>query len=117
MLVGALPDIVEDQFAAPVRCRLGLRGSRPASRRDAAMQVPAVGPSTRYLLAQPFLADTGARAGAPRSRSASPPRPARRGRHDALAGWPPPRRFGIGANMPSTPRDRSRRHALAPSAR
>ena len=56
MLVGALPDVVEDQFLrlfqemglGPVRCL-------PARRAD---QSPTVGPNTRYLLAQPFLGAT-----------------------------------------------------------
>jgi light-independent protochlorophyllide reductase subunit N len=55
LLVGALPDVVEDQFVrlfgelgVPVRCL-------PARRRDDA---PGVGPNSRFLLAQPFLGDT-----------------------------------------------------------
>ncbi len=57
LIVGALPDVVEDQmlrlFAelgiAPVVCL-------PSRRRD---DLPGVGPNTRFLLAQPFLGDTG----------------------------------------------------------
>ncbi|MFS0737759.1 ferredoxin:protochlorophyllide reductase (ATP-dependent) subunit N [Sphingomonas sp. 1P06PA] len=56
MIVGALPDIVEDQFLrlfaelgiGPVRCL-------PARRADA---LPPVGRNTRFLLAQPFLGET-----------------------------------------------------------
>jgi light-independent protochlorophyllide reductase subunit N len=56
LLVGALPDVVEDQFLrlfkemgiGPVRCL-------PARRSEDA---PAIGPNTRMLLAQPFLGDT-----------------------------------------------------------
>ncbi len=56
LVVGALADVVEDQFArlfeamgvAPVRFL-------PARR---AGEMPAVGPNTRILLAQPFLAET-----------------------------------------------------------
>lgn len=56
LVVGALADVVEDQFArlfdamgiGPVRFLPGRRADRQ----------PAVGPGTRYLLAQPFLADT-----------------------------------------------------------
>lgn len=56
LLVGALPDVVEDQALAlleslgvgPVRCL-------PARRTDA---LPGVGPGTRFILAQPFLGDT-----------------------------------------------------------
>ncbi|MFM9978294.1 MAG: ferredoxin:protochlorophyllide reductase (ATP-dependent) subunit N [Sphingomonadaceae bacterium] len=56
MIVGTLPDIVEDQFLrlfdalgiGPVHCL-------PARRADA---LPPVGPNTRFLLAQPFLGET-----------------------------------------------------------
>ena len=56
LLVGALPDVVEDQAlklladlgVGPVRCL-------PARRSDA---LPAVGPNTVFILAQPFLGDT-----------------------------------------------------------
>jgi light-independent protochlorophyllide reductase subunit N len=56
MVVGALADIVEDQFRR-VFAALGLGrvDFLPARRADA---LPPVGPGTRYLLAQPFLADT-----------------------------------------------------------
>jgi light-independent protochlorophyllide reductase subunit N len=57
LLVGALPDVVEDQFVrlfaemgVPVRVL-------PASRAE---QAPGVGPGTRFLLAQPFLGGTAA---------------------------------------------------------
>ncbi|MEY3474873.1 MAG: hypothetical protein RL087_1331 [Pseudomonadota bacterium] len=56
VVVGALPDIVEDQLARLLKAagvpRLGFL---PARRSDA---LPAVGPGTRFLLAQPFLGDT-----------------------------------------------------------
>ena len=56
LVVGALADVVEDQFArlfaqlgiGPVHFLPPRRAARPA----------AVGPNTRFLLAQPFLADT-----------------------------------------------------------
>jgi light-independent protochlorophyllide reductase subunit N len=56
MVVGTLADVVEDQFTrlfaqlgiGPVHCF-------PPRRAQA---MPAVGPNTRFLLAQPFLADT-----------------------------------------------------------
>jgi light-independent protochlorophyllide reductase subunit N len=56
LLVGAMPDVVEDQAlklladlgVGPVRCL-------PARRSDA---LPAVGPNTLFVLAQPFLGDT-----------------------------------------------------------
>lgn len=56
MIVGALPDVVEDQFLR-LFAALGIEAvhSFPA-RRAAAM--PPVGPNTRFLLAQPFLSDT-----------------------------------------------------------
>ena len=56
MVVGALPDIVEDQFAR-LFSAMGLPDVRfMPPRRSTAL--PAVGPNTRLLLAQPFLADT-----------------------------------------------------------
>jgi light-independent protochlorophyllide reductase subunit N len=56
VVVGALADVVEDQFAR-LFGQMGLQGVQflPARRSDA---MPAVGPGTRYILAQPFLADT-----------------------------------------------------------
>ncbi|MCP5271050.1 MAG: ferredoxin:protochlorophyllide reductase (ATP-dependent) subunit N [Burkholderiaceae bacterium] len=56
LVVGALPDIVEDQFTRLLQA-IGIEAPRflPA-RRSGAM--PAVGAGTRYLLAQPFLGDT-----------------------------------------------------------
>jgi light-independent protochlorophyllide reductase subunit N len=56
MIVGALPDVVEDQFLrlfdelgiGPVHCL-------PARR---AADLPPAGPNTRFLLAQPFLGET-----------------------------------------------------------
>ncbi len=56
LVVGALADVVEDQFAR-LFAAMGLRDVRflpPRRSRD----LPPVGPGTRYLLAQPFLADT-----------------------------------------------------------
>jgi light-independent protochlorophyllide reductase subunit N len=57
MIVGSLPDIVEDQLTR-LLVDLGIPKvvSLPARRAGA---MPAIGPNTRYLLAQPFLADTG----------------------------------------------------------
>ena len=56
VVVGALADVVEDQFAR-LFAQIGLHDVAflPARRSDA---MPAVAPNTRYLLAQPFLADT-----------------------------------------------------------
>ncbi len=58
LLVGTLPDIVEDQFLR-LFAEMGIArvGVLPARR---AGELPAVGPGTRYLLAQPFLGDTAA---------------------------------------------------------
>ena len=54
LVVGALPDIVEDQFAR-LFGELGVPVAFfPARRSDA---IPAIGPNTRVLLAQPFLGD------------------------------------------------------------
>jgi light-independent protochlorophyllide reductase subunit N len=56
LVVGTLADVVEDQF---VRLFGAMGIDRvsflPARRAD---RMPAIGPNTRYLLAQPFLADT-----------------------------------------------------------
>jgi len=56
VVVGTLADVVEDQFTR-LFATIGLPGVQflPARRSDA---MPAVGPRTHYLLAQPFLADT-----------------------------------------------------------
>jgi light-independent protochlorophyllide reductase subunit N len=56
VVVGALADVVEDQFMR-LFAQIGIPhvAFLPARRSDA---MPAVGPNTRYLLAQPFLADT-----------------------------------------------------------
>ncbi len=55
MVVGALADVVEDQFGRLFQA-LGVpvRFFPPRQTRD----LPPVGPNTRFLLAQPFLADT-----------------------------------------------------------
>ena len=59
MVVGTLADVVEDQFVR-LFAQLGISDRGPVHfvppRRAGAM--PAVGPNTRLLLAQPFLADT-----------------------------------------------------------
>ena len=56
LVVGALADVVEDQFLR-IFAAMGIGDVRflPARR---AGTMPAVGRNTRYLLAQPFLADT-----------------------------------------------------------
>ncbi len=56
MIVGCLPDVVEDQFARHLR-QIGIANVHffpPRSSRA----LPPVGPNTRFLLAQPFLGDT-----------------------------------------------------------
>lgn len=56
LVVGCLPDVVEDQFARHLRA-IGMANVQffpPRSSRA----LPAVGPNTRVLLAQPFLGDT-----------------------------------------------------------
>ena len=59
MVVGTLADVVEDQFLR-LFAALGISDQGPVHffppRRAGAM--PAIGPNTRLLLAQPFLADT-----------------------------------------------------------
>jgi light-independent protochlorophyllide reductase subunit N len=56
MVVGALPDVVEDQFAR-LFAELGVGPVRffPPRR---STTLPPVGPNTKLLIAQPFLADT-----------------------------------------------------------
>jgi len=55
MVVGTLADVVEDQMRSLFE-RMGLQVNFFPPRNSQAM--PVVGPNTRYLLAQPFLADT-----------------------------------------------------------
>lgn len=56
MIVGALPDVVEDQFLRLfAQLGIGVVHSFPAQRAGA---MPPVGPNTRFLLAQPFLGET-----------------------------------------------------------
>lgn len=56
MVVGTLADVVEDQFTRMFSA-MGLGAVKFFPPRQATA-LPAVGPNTRYLLAQPFLADT-----------------------------------------------------------
>ena len=56
LVVGTLPDIVEDQFRR-IFDALGLPVAFFPPRRST--EIPSVGPGTRYLLAQPFLGATG----------------------------------------------------------
>ncbi len=56
LIVGALADVVEDQFRR-LFMRLGIGPVAFLPPRNAT-DLPAVGPGTRFLLAQPFLADT-----------------------------------------------------------
>jgi len=55
MVVGTLPDVVEDQFQR-LFSALGIPLTFFPPRRSSAL--PSVGPRTSYLLAQPFLGDT-----------------------------------------------------------
>ncbi|MBB5746064.1 ferredoxin:protochlorophyllide reductase (ATP-dependent) subunit N [Brevundimonas variabilis] len=56
LIVGALPDVVEDQFRR-LFAAMGIQRveALPARRIS---DLPSVGPNTRFLLAQPFLGDT-----------------------------------------------------------
>ncbi len=56
MVVGTLPDIVEDQFARLFQA-MGLEQVQFMPPRRST-ELPSVGPNTHFLLAQPFLADT-----------------------------------------------------------
>jgi light-independent protochlorophyllide reductase subunit N len=56
LIVGSLPDIVEDQFLRLFAdMGIAMVGCLPARN---ARDLPSVGPNTRYLLAQPFLGET-----------------------------------------------------------
>jgi light-independent protochlorophyllide reductase subunit N len=55
LVVGSLPDVVEDQFQR-LFDQLGVPVRFFPPRRST--QLPAVGPDTKFLLAQPFLSDT-----------------------------------------------------------
>ena len=60
LIVGALADVVEDQFSR-LFSALGLGGTNAPVRffpPRHASDLPTVGPKTKFLLAQPFLADT-----------------------------------------------------------
>ncbi len=56
LVVGALADVVEDQFARSFAA-MGIEPVRFLPPRRAT-EMPSVGPGTKFLLAQPFLADT-----------------------------------------------------------
>ncbi len=56
LVVGALADVVEDQFQR-IFSELGFKDVRFLPPRSAS-DLPPVGPGTKYLLAQPFLTDT-----------------------------------------------------------
>jgi len=57
LIVGALADVVEEQFRRLfAELGIGPVDFLPPRRSD---EMPAVGPGTRFLLAQPFLAETG----------------------------------------------------------
>ena len=56
MIVGSLPDVVEDQFLR-IFAQLGIGPVHCLPARKSA-DLPPVGPNTRYLLAQPFLGET-----------------------------------------------------------
>ncbi len=56
LLVGALPDVVEDQ-ALDLLAQIGVGPVRVLPARRGA-DLPAVGPGTKFALAQPFLGDT-----------------------------------------------------------
>lgn len=56
LVVGALADVVEDQFARLLK-HMGIDSVQFFPPRSAS-ELPAIGPNTRFLLAQPFLAET-----------------------------------------------------------
>lgn len=57
IIVGSLPDIVEDQFRR-LFAELGIANVASLPERAVA-DLPGIGPNTYFLLAQPFLGDTG----------------------------------------------------------
>jgi light-independent protochlorophyllide reductase subunit N len=57
IIVGSLPDIVEDQFRR-LFAELGISNVASLPERAVA-DLPGIGPNTYFLLAQPFLGDTG----------------------------------------------------------
>lgn len=57
IIVGSLPDIVEDQFRR-IFAELGISNVASLPERAVA-DLPGIGPNTYFLLAQPFLGDTG----------------------------------------------------------
>ena len=56
LIVGCLPDIVEDQFLRLFK-QLGIERVGVLPARDG-RNLPSLGPNTRYILAQPFLGET-----------------------------------------------------------
>ena len=58
LVVGALPDVVEDQFKRTFDALSIPVAFLPARQ---ANELPSVGPATKFLLAQPFLGETGRR--------------------------------------------------------
>jgi light-independent protochlorophyllide reductase subunit N len=110
LVVGALADVVEDQLTG-LLAELGIAKVRclPARRSDA---MPPVGEGTRFLLAQPFLADT-ARALEARG-AVHLPAPFPLGEEGTTA-WlaAAARAFGVSADrfeaVIAAPRDRARR--------
>jgi light-independent protochlorophyllide reductase subunit N len=57
LIVGALPDVVEDQFLR-LFAELGIAKVKALPSRRST-ELPGIGSGTRFLLAQPFLGDTG----------------------------------------------------------
>ena len=55
LVVGTLPDVVEDQFQR-LFAELGINASFLPPRRSSVL--PAIGPDTQFILAQPFLGET-----------------------------------------------------------
>ena len=93
LVVGALADVVEDQFARLFDA-LGVAPVRFLPMRRAA-DLPPVGPSTSFLLAQPFLADTARALEERGARRIEAPFPLGAEGTTALARAPPPQAFGV----------------------
>jgi light-independent protochlorophyllide reductase subunit N len=56
MIIGALADVVEDQFVR-LFAEMGITNVKALPPRRST-ELPSIGPNTRYLLAQPFLSET-----------------------------------------------------------
>ncbi|MEL6599664.1 MAG: ferredoxin:protochlorophyllide reductase (ATP-dependent) subunit N [Pseudomonadota bacterium] len=109
LVVGSLPDVVEDQLTGYLR-DMGLPVvTLPARRRD---EEPVIGPNSTVLLAQPFLGDTAAALAKRGAQIIPAPFPFG---EEGTTAWlrAAAERFGVGKNtfdrVTAAPRDRARK--------